>query len=269
MGERTVLEIAERLREGRPVSDLRGLCYLAAENKAGDAGAPPYEEAAADPAAFAEMFLGFYRNQDPLTAQGLCQRQGAAGSSTTRPSRRSLRRRWTRSTGWISNGTSTPTTALGGEVRALETIRFAIPTHRGCYGECHFCAIAVHEGRTVSSRSEASILREAEQIAALPDFKGYILDVGGPTANMYGIECEKKAPPRGLPRAAAASSPPSANRSGPTTAASSRCSENSGASRGEAGRRRLGDPLRPGPGRPEAGHRLPPRSGPPPHSPGR
>jgi uncharacterized radical SAM protein YgiQ len=80
----------------------------------------------------------------------------------------------------------------GGKVRALETIRFSIPTHRGCYGECHFCAIAVHEGRTVSSRSEASILREAEILASLPDFKGYILDVGGPTANMYGFECRKK-----------------------------------------------------------------------------
>jgi uncharacterized radical SAM protein YgiQ len=77
-------------------------------------------------------------------------------------------------------------------VRALETIRFSIPTHRGCYGECHFCAIAVHEGRTVSSRSEASILQEAQRLASLPDFKGYILDVGGPTANMYGFECRKK-----------------------------------------------------------------------------
>jgi len=79
-----------------------------------------------------------------------------------------------------------------GKVRALETIRFSIPTHRGCYGECHFCAIAVHEGRTVSSRSEVSILREAKRLASLPDFKGYILDVGGPTANMFGFECRKK-----------------------------------------------------------------------------
>jgi len=76
-----------------------------------------------------------------------------------------------------------------GSVRALDTIRFSINSHRGCYGECNFCAISVHEGRTVRWRSEASILQEAERLTRLPDFKGYILDVGGPTANMYGYEC--------------------------------------------------------------------------------
>jgi uncharacterized radical SAM protein YgiQ len=79
-----------------------------------------------------------------------------------------------------------------GTVRALDTIRFSIPTHYGCYGECHFCAITVHQGRTVCSRSEASILEEAKTISGLAGFKGYILDLGGPTANMYGFECRKK-----------------------------------------------------------------------------
>jgi uncharacterized radical SAM protein YgiQ len=77
-------------------------------------------------------------------------------------------------------------------VKALETIRFSIPTHRGCYGECNFCAIAVHEGRTVSFRSEASILREARLFTKDAAFKGIIQDVGGPTANMYAMECAKK-----------------------------------------------------------------------------
>jgi uncharacterized radical SAM protein YgiQ len=85
-----------------------------------------------------------------------------------------------------------PYYAQQGDVKALETIQFSIPTHRGCYGECNFCAIAVHEGRTVSSRSEASILAEAEQITHHPAFKGIIRDIGGPTANMYQIECAKK-----------------------------------------------------------------------------
>jgi uncharacterized radical SAM protein YgiQ len=85
-----------------------------------------------------------------------------------------------------------PSHRLDGEVRALETVRFSIATHRGCYGGCHFCAIAVHEGRQVSSRSETSILREAKLLASLPGFHGRILDVGGPTANMYGFECRKK-----------------------------------------------------------------------------
>ena len=77
-------------------------------------------------------------------------------------------------------------------MKALETIRFSIPTHRGCYGECNFCAIAVHEGRTVTWRSQESILSEAERMSQHPQFKGYIFDVGGPTANMYGYECDKK-----------------------------------------------------------------------------
>jgi uncharacterized radical SAM protein YgiQ len=79
-----------------------------------------------------------------------------------------------------------------GQVKALETIRFSISTHRGCYGECNFCAIAVHEGRTVRWRSQQSILDEAARLIDHPDFKGYISDLGGPTANMYGFECDKK-----------------------------------------------------------------------------
>ncbi|RLC75446.1 MAG: YgiQ family radical SAM protein, partial [Chloroflexi bacterium] len=79
-----------------------------------------------------------------------------------------------------------------GPVKALETIKFSLATHRGCYGECNFCSIAVHQGRTVRWRSEGSIVRETRRLAAYPDFKGYIQDVGGPTANMYGFECQKK-----------------------------------------------------------------------------
>lgn len=79
-----------------------------------------------------------------------------------------------------------------GAVKAMDTIRFSITTHRGCYGECHFCAIAVHQGSSIVSRSEASVLREAREMTQHPLFKGIIQDVGGPTANMYGFECKRK-----------------------------------------------------------------------------
>ena len=79
-----------------------------------------------------------------------------------------------------------------GPVRALETIRFSITTHRGCYGDCHFCAISAHQGRRVVGRSEASILKEVSILTEHSEFKGNIHDVGGPTANMYGIECARK-----------------------------------------------------------------------------
>jgi uncharacterized radical SAM protein YgiQ len=79
-----------------------------------------------------------------------------------------------------------------GAVTAQDTIQFSISTHRGCYGECNFCAIAVHEGRTVRWRSADSIVSEAEKLTQMAGFKGYLSDVGGPTANMYAIECRKK-----------------------------------------------------------------------------
>ncbi|MFZ1982960.1 MAG: radical SAM protein, partial [Desulfatitalea sp.] len=79
-----------------------------------------------------------------------------------------------------------------GPVAAMETIPFSLTTHRGCFGECRFCAIAVHQGRRVVSRSQASIVREAEALTRHPDFKGIIADVGGPTANMYAMNCGRR-----------------------------------------------------------------------------
>ncbi len=74
----------------------------------------------------------------------------------------------------------------------MDTIKYSLTTHRGCYGECNFCAIAIHQGRTVTSRSEDSILKEIKEITKDKKFKGNISDVGGPTANMYQMECTKK-----------------------------------------------------------------------------
>jgi uncharacterized radical SAM protein YgiQ len=192
MAENTVLEIAVRLREGRDVSELRGLCYAAAERKPGFLELPSWEEAAADPESFERMFLTFYRNQDPRTAQGLCQKQDTRWLIHNPPAPPLTEAEMDEVHGMDFARAVHPSHRSYGEVRALETIRFSIATHRGCYGGCHFCAIAVHEGRQVSSRSEASILREAELLTTLPGFKGRILDVGGPTANMYGFECRKK-----------------------------------------------------------------------------
>ena len=78
-----------------------------------------------------------------------------------------------------------------GEVRALETIKQSITTHRGCFGNCNFCSIAVHQGQTVVSRSIQSIIEEATRIAQKHGFNGIIYDIGGPTANMYGATCTK------------------------------------------------------------------------------
>ncbi len=192
MADNSVREVADCLRDGRDMSALRGLCYVAATPKQGFLEIPAWEEAAADPEAFEKMFLTFTRNQDHRTARGICQRHSARWLIHNPPAAPLTEAEMDEVHGMNFTRAVHPSHRRDGEVRALETIRFSIATHRGCYGGCHFCAIAVHEGRTVSSRSEASILREAELLSSLPGFKGRILDVGGPTANMYGFECEKK-----------------------------------------------------------------------------
>jgi uncharacterized radical SAM protein YgiQ len=79
-----------------------------------------------------------------------------------------------------------------GGVPGIEEVRFSITHNRGCFGYCNFCSIALHQGRRITCRSEESILREAERITKMPDFKGYIHDVGGPTANFRHTSCEKQ-----------------------------------------------------------------------------
>ena len=192
MGEKSILALAERLWAGGGVEDLRGVCYIAKEKRTGYVELPSYEEVKADKKAFVEMFHAFYRHNDPLTAQGLYQQQDTRYLVQNPPSPYLTQQELDQVYGMDFERDVHPFYGRQGEVKALETIRFSITSHRGCYGECNFCSIAVHQGRTVRWRSERSILREAEQIARRPDFRGYIQDVGGPTANMYGFECEKK-----------------------------------------------------------------------------
>jgi uncharacterized radical SAM protein YgiQ len=138
------------------------------------------------------MFHVFYQNNDPVTAQGLIQKQDSRFLIQNPPAPHLSTAELDQIYELPYLNELHPFYQKQGSVRALETIRFSITSHRGCYGECNFCAIAVHQGRTVLSRSEASIVREAKKFISHPKFKGNILDVGGPTANMYGVECPKK-----------------------------------------------------------------------------
>ncbi|MEW5868860.1 MAG: YgiQ family radical SAM protein [Chloroflexota bacterium] len=192
MAEKSVVELAECLRAGRDVLDIRGLCYLSNEKREDYLELPAFEVVAGDKQAMIDMFHAFYRNNDPLTAKGLCQRHDQRYLIQNPPEPYLSQDELDAVYALDFERAQHPYYERQGKVKALETIRFSIPTHRGCYGECNFCAISVHEGRTVRWRSQESILAEAEQMATRADFKGYILDVGGPTANMYGFECEKK-----------------------------------------------------------------------------
>jgi uncharacterized radical SAM protein YgiQ len=192
MAESSVLALAEDLREDRAPTEVRGLCYLAKEAPEGYLVLPTFEEVSADKAAFTRMFHLFYQNNDPISAQGLVQRKGDRYMVQNPPAPSLDQVALDKVYAFDYQRAQHPYYEQQGEVKALETIRFAIPTHRGCYGECNFCAIAVHEGRTVTSRSIDSIINEAQAISKHPQFKGIINDLSGPTANMYGFECEKK-----------------------------------------------------------------------------
>jgi len=192
MGEQTVLELAAALDRQTDFRTLRGLCYIASRPKEDYFLLPTHSEVSRDPQAFIRMFHQFYRNNDPLTARGLCQQQDTRWLVQNPPA-------MAPATAELDAVYELPYTLAHhpfyeaqGPVRALDTIRFALTTHRGCYGECRFCAIAVHQGRTVYGRSEASLLREARRMTTHPDFKGIISDLGGPTADMYGFECARK-----------------------------------------------------------------------------
>jgi uncharacterized radical SAM protein YgiQ len=192
MAEKTVLELAAALRDGTDPHTIHGLCYIAKEPRQGYLELPAYETVAVDKSAFIDMFHTFYKNNEPITAKGLYQKHGDRYLVQNPPAPYQTQAELDAVYALDYERAQHPYYEAQGPVRALETIRFSISTHRGCYGECNFCAIAVHEGRTVRWRSQGSIIDEAETLIARPDFKGYIQDVGGPTANMYGFECDKK-----------------------------------------------------------------------------
>lgn len=197
MAEKVAVELAQTLEKGESPRQIRGLCYISGEADMASVREnyielPPLDVVEKDKTAFTDMFHTFYRNNDPITAKGLYQKHGNRylAQNPPQPS--------------MTQAELDPVFAVGyeraqhpyyerqGKVKALETIKFSILSHRGCYGECNFCAIAVHEGRTVQWRSEESILAEARELTKYSDFTGYIRDIGGPTANMYGFECGRK-----------------------------------------------------------------------------
>ena len=192
MAELSTLEIAERMRDGRDWRDVRGICTVQSDRPLDAIEVPSYEECRADPGAYAESFRIFYDNCDPITGRDLCQMHGERYLVQNRPQRPLTTEELDSVYGSDFENAVHPYYAKDGNVKAMETVRNSITTHRGCYGACSFCAIAVHQGRTVVSRSEDSIVSEVERIASSPGFNGIIQDVGGPTANMYGIECPRK-----------------------------------------------------------------------------
>lgn len=192
MAEKAVLEIARRLKAGKNIDCIRGTCVITTEPPPGYLELPSFEDASGNKKSFARMFELFYANNDPLTAKGLYQKHGNRYLVHHPPQLHLTPAELDKIYLLDFTREVHPHYLKQGKVRAMDTIKFSLTTHRGCYGECNFCSIGLHEGRKIISRSEASILEEAKNITLQKDFKGYIIDVGGATANMYGIDCARK-----------------------------------------------------------------------------
>ena len=192
MAELSDLELANRLRDGKEITEIKGTCRIGKEPSVGFLKMPSYEDCAAEKNAFIKAFRIFYENNDPIASKGIYQKHGDRFLIQNPPQRILTTEELDRVHSLDYENAVHPYYLEKGAVKAMETIKNSIVSHRGCYGECSFCAISVHQGRTVVSRSEGSIISEAKKIASSPGFNGIIYDVGGPTANMYGIECSKK-----------------------------------------------------------------------------
>lgn len=189
MGEYPLIELARALSSGNDYKDMRGICFISKEKPQDCLELPSYEDVVKDVNAFIEMFHTFYRNNDPITGNSLCQRHGKRYLVHNKPWPPLREHELDAAYELGFEREVHPHEQALGEVKAIETIRFSITTHRGCMGQCNFCAISMHEGACVVSRSEGSIIAEAQSLTSHPRFKGYIQDVGGPTANMYGFSC--------------------------------------------------------------------------------
>ena len=195
-GERSILEIAERLKNNQDINNIRGTCYISKEISEFEhlknyIKLPSYDEVVQNSESFRTMFDIIYKNNDPANASGLIQQVGDRFLVQNPPSY------------YLENDELDQVYEINYEnkahpiykkqhIKALETIKNSITSHRGCFGECNFCAITVHFGRKIRNRTQESIINEAKKISNSTKFNGIIYNIGGASANMYNMSCKKQ-----------------------------------------------------------------------------
>ena len=198
MGEAILIRLAELLDRGIPIKkirDVRGTVYLCQKDDKINyehVGGWNYDDLKTDKRLYAEAFAEQYRNQDAVNGRAIIEYYDDK-MLVQNPPMPPLEREmldWVYSLPYAR--TYHPMYEKDGGVPAIAEVQFSLTHNRGCFGGCNFCALAFHQGRTVRSRSIESVVTEAKKIAALPGFKGYIHDVGGPTANFRDPACEKQ-----------------------------------------------------------------------------
>lgn len=196
MGETSILECAQWLKDGMPperLKDLRGVCYMAKEPPQNVLMLPSHKDVSSDRRAYAAACMTQYEEQDPFRGKTLCQMQDDKRYLVQNPPCLPLDQKALDAVYALPyERRAHPMYDKPGGVPALTEVRFSIQSVRGCYGACNFCALTFHQGRIVQARSEESILAEAKALTKLPDFKGYIHDVGGPTADFRAPACKKQ-----------------------------------------------------------------------------
>ncbi len=198
MGERSLLEIAERLDKGETIgqlNDIRGTVFrmtgpLSSEQSRQWLELPSFDEVCSDKKTYARCFAAYYAEQDPIRGRTLCQKNGKQYIVQNPPSLPLSEQQMDSIYELPYTRQYHPVYEAQGGIPALQEVKFSITSHRGCFGECNFCSLIMHQGRIIQSRSESSILREVEKLAQMPDFKGYIHDIGGPSANQWRLNCE-------------------------------------------------------------------------------
>mgnify|MGYP001059263568 CR=1 FL=1 len=198
MGEHSIVEIADALNSGLAVSDITfidGTVYKTRKREdIYDAiELPHYEEVLADKAAYARSFYTQYCNTDPFVAKRLFETyDGKLFVVQNPPAKPLTQSEMDQVYALPYQRTYHPSYEAQGGVPAIEEVRFSLVSNRGCYGGCSFCALTFHQGRIIQTRSHESLIREAKLMTQEKDFKGYIHDVGGPTANFRHPACQKQ-----------------------------------------------------------------------------
>ena len=198
MGEHSIVEIADALDSGIPVSEIT---YIAGTvYKCRDLSRtyepillPSYEKVKEDKMAYARSFAIQYQNTDPFTAGVMAEDYGNKGYVIQNPPALPLTQQEMDDVYDLPyTGNYHPMYEKDGGIPALEEIKFSLTSNRGCFGSCSFCALTFHQGRILQTRSHESIIKEAVHMTENKDFKGYIHDVGGPTADFRQPSCQKQ-----------------------------------------------------------------------------
>ena len=197
MGEKSIVEIADALNSGMDVKDITYIDGTVFKTKHPDDSLPTimlpsFEELKSNRRKYAESFKVQYSNCDPFTAKRLCEPYGGLYVVQNPPQKPLTTEQMDAVYALPYCRTWHPSYAKLGGVPAIEEVRFSLVSSRGCFGACSFCALTFHQGRIIQCRSHESILAEAEAMAKDPEFKGYIHDVGGPTANFRHPACQKQ-----------------------------------------------------------------------------